>query len=93
MVLTRLLCTPWRCIMVQQGRVDLPMRKRKGSKVRSGAQPRTSVTFPPALYETLEDLAKKKKVSLAWVVREAAERYVADQWPLFGNRLVREADR
>ena len=24
--------------------------------------------------------------SLAWVVREAAEKYVADQWPLFNAR-------
>jgi ribbon-helix-helix CopG family protein len=47
--------------------------------------PRVSVSFPPELYKTLEQLAKKKKVSTAWVVREAAEKYVADQWPLFGS--------
>jgi len=34
------------------------------------------------LYKTIEDLAKRKKVSIAWVVREAVEKYVADQWPL-----------
>lgn len=44
--------------------------------------PRASVTFPPDLYQTLEAIAKAKKVSVAWVVRDAAERYVADQWPL-----------
>ena len=43
------------------------------------------MTFPPQLYRTLEDLAKRKKVSMAWVVREAAEKYVADQWPLFSG--------
>ena len=42
---------------------------------------RASVTFPPDLYRTLEDIAKEKKVSLAWVVRDAAERYVADERP------------
>jgi metal-responsive CopG/Arc/MetJ family transcriptional regulator len=42
-------------------------------------QPRASITFPPKLYRTLETLAKEKKVSLAWVVREAAEKYVAGQ--------------
>jgi len=47
--------------------------------------PRASVTFPPELYKTLEDLARKKKVSIAWVVREAAEQYVAAEWPLFRN--------
>jgi predicted DNA-binding protein len=36
------------------------------------------VSFPPELYRNLELLAKEKKVSVAWVVREAAERYVAD---------------
>ena len=40
------------------------------------------MTFPPEIYKILEDLAKRKKVSIAWVVREAVEKYVADQWPL-----------
>jgi predicted DNA-binding protein len=44
------------------------------------------VSFPPELYRTLEEIAKHKKVSLAWVVRDAAEKYVADQWPLFGGK-------
>jgi predicted DNA-binding protein len=44
---------------------------------------RASVSFPPDLYRTLEALAKQKKVSVAWVIREAAERYVEAQWPLF----------
>lgn len=43
---------------------------------------RISVSFPPALYETLEHLARDKKVSIAWVVRDAAEKYVNDHWPL-----------
>ena len=37
---------------------------------------RASISFPPELYETLESIAKQKKVSLAWVVRDAAERYI-----------------
>lgn len=44
---------------------------------------RASVGFPPELYRTLEKMATEKMVSLAWVVREAAEKYVADQWPIF----------
>ncbi|PPU94985.1 CopG family transcriptional regulator [Xanthomonas albilineans] len=43
---------------------------------------RASVTFPPELYEKLEAIARSKKVSVAWVVRDAAEKYVAEQWPL-----------
>lgn len=48
--------------------------------------PRASVSFPPELRETLERIAKQKKVSFAWVVREAAEQYVANQWPLLAGQ-------
>jgi metal-responsive CopG/Arc/MetJ family transcriptional regulator len=44
---------------------------------------RTSVSLPRDLHETLAQLAKSKKVSVAWVIRDAAESYVAEQWPLF----------
>ena len=46
---------------------------------------RASVSFPPDVYRELEKLAAAKKVSVAWVVREAAEKYVADQWPLLAG--------
>ena len=46
---------------------------------------RASVTLNFEVYRTLEALAKQKKVSTAWVLRDAAEKYVADQWPLFGK--------
>jgi predicted DNA-binding protein len=45
-------------------------------------KPRASITFPEEVYRTLEEIAKQKKVSVAWVVREATEKYVAEQWPL-----------
>lgn len=48
---------------------------------------RASISFPSDLYGTLEGIAKDKKVSLAWVVREAAERYVAEKWPLLGKPM------
>ncbi len=44
---------------------------------------RATISFPPDVYETLEVIAREKKVSLAWVVREAAEKYIGDKWPLF----------
>lgn len=53
---------------------------------RSSADPkstRTSVSFPRELYQTLEQLAVGKKVTVAWIIRDAAEKYVNDQWPLF----------
>ncbi len=60
------------------------MKERKGAARSMKAQSnpptvRATISFPPDLYETLEGLAKEKKVSLAWVVRDAAEKYVADQ--------------
>ncbi len=48
-------------------------------KTDSVAAVRASISFPPDLYKTLEEIAKRKKVSLAWVVRDAAEKYVVDQ--------------
>lgn len=44
---------------------------------------RASISFPRELYQTLEGIAREKKVSLAWVVRDAAEQYIAEKWPLF----------
>lgn len=52
---------------------------------RETKTPRASVSFPPELYATLERIAKEKKVSVAWVVREAAEMYVREKWPLFAG--------
>jgi predicted DNA-binding protein len=40
---------------------------------------RASITFPPELYSPLEAIAKSKKVSVAWVVRDAVERYVGEE--------------
>jgi len=50
-----------------------------GRKGKKKAAIRASITFPPALYSTLEEIAQEKKVSLAWVVRDASERYVAER--------------
>ena len=53
--------------------------QRKSTKAQSPSWVRASISFPPDLYETLEEIAKQQKVSLAWVVRDAAEKYVADR--------------
>ena len=59
------------------------IHERMKSEELENSSVRASISFPPELYRTLEDIARKKKVSLAWVVRDAAEKYVAEQWPLF----------
>lgn len=63
----------------------MPTKPRQSKHAPKPAALRASVSFPPDLYQTLDEIAKQKKVSLAWVVREAAEKYVADQWPLLGR--------
>lgn len=64
-------------------------KKREGKKqmkADSTAPVRATISFPPEIYKTLEEIAKQKKVSLAWVVRDAAEQYLAGKWPLLMNR-------
>jgi hypothetical protein len=51
----------------------------KASRPRH-AGPRITVTFPQADYDRVCVLARSKKVSAAWIVRDAVEKYLqADQ--------------
>jgi metal-responsive CopG/Arc/MetJ family transcriptional regulator len=62
--------------------------KRKPTSAQSNDEAiRASISFPRELYQTLEEIARQKKVSLAWVVRDAAEQYVSDRWPLFKGQV------
>lgn len=63
-------------------------KKEDGRKMKaqSTAQVRATISFPPDVYQTLEEIAKDKKVSLAWVVRDATEKYIVDKWPLLKGR-------
>ena len=70
--------------------LDMAAKSHRGGKAKSDVMPRTSVSFPPKVYKSLEDLAAKKKVSMAWVVREAVEKYLVDEFPLFGTSLLKE---
>lgn len=55
----------------------------KPHHVPSKEATRASVSFPADLYAELERIAGEKKVSVAWVVRDAVEKYVEAQYPLF----------
>ena len=61
-------------------------KAKRGTRTTRGADKsvRTSVTLPREVYETLGQLAKSKRVTVAWVIRDAAENYIAEQWPLLG---------
>lgn len=54
---------------------------------------RASISFSSEIYQILENIAKQKKVSLAWVVRDAAERYVAEEKANRGESRKRAARR
>jgi hypothetical protein len=74
------------CIVVKTGwgwRMEREQTGGKGMKPTNARTVRASISFPSEMHETLEGIAKEKKVSLGWVVREAAEKYIADKWPLF----------
>lgn len=43
---------------------------------------RITVTLPPENYELLVRMAKTKKVSASWVVRDAVEKYLTADVPL-----------
>lgn len=56
-----------------------------GDELDARVTVRASVSLPLGLHAELERIARDKKVSLAWVMRDAAEKYVADQWPLLAQ--------
>ena len=74
--------------MVHSGVAMLAKQDREDGSHEKSA--RISVSFPRDVYETIERLAKEKKVSVAWVVRNAAEKYIADQWPLLETPPIKK---
>ncbi|MBE7502220.1 MAG: CopG family transcriptional regulator [Verrucomicrobiales bacterium] len=44
---------------------------------------RITVTLPPDNYALLVRIARSKKVSASWVVRDAVDKYLAADIPLF----------
>jgi Ribbon-helix-helix protein, copG family len=74
---------PDRCNVVQKMIGEaLAMAKPRLGRPSKARSTRASVSFPEDLYAILEQIANEKKVSIAWVIRDAAEKYVSNQWPL-----------
>lgn len=59
--------------------------KEEGEEMDTQSKVRASISLPRGLHAELERIAREKKVSLAWVIRDAAEKYVADRWPLLSR--------
>jgi hypothetical protein len=53
---------------------------------------RTTVSVPAGDYAELERIALRKKVSVAWVVRDAVERYLRNESPLFHGNAAATSD-
>lgn len=60
--------------------------KKKTAVSRAKSTSRTSVSFPTDLYRVLEQIAAQQKLSVAWVIRDATEKYVSDRWPLLEQK-------
>ena len=59
----------------------MPPARRKMSTPKSAH--RLSVSLTEKQHSELLEIAKKNRVSVAWVVREAIERLLRDEQPLF----------
>jgi predicted transcriptional regulator len=54
------------------------MKRKKGTAtMKIGKMPRTTVSLPADVQERLEEIAKVKKVSVGWVIRDAVDKYLA----------------
>lgn len=45
-----------------------------------------SITLPPDHFDELNQIADQRKVSVAWLVREAVEKYLDANAPLFASK-------
>jgi len=62
------------------------MSKKRTGQGQGSQSRRVSVTFPADHYAELGRIAERKRVSVAWVVRDAVEKYLAAEAPLFRSR-------
>jgi predicted DNA-binding protein len=60
---------------------ERPM-KADENNVASHRKVRASISLPPGLHEEIERIARAKKVSIAWVVRDAVEKYLESEKPV-----------
>lgn len=68
----------------------MPAKRERTRIVKTPAALRASVSFPPEIYRTLQQIAKQKKVSVAWVMRDAADKYIAEQRRMSNARRDKE---
>jgi metal-responsive CopG/Arc/MetJ family transcriptional regulator len=60
------------------------MRKKPSPRTTTGQRSngtRITVTIPPQDYDVVLRMAKEKKVSASWIVRDAVEKYIQRESP------------
>jgi hypothetical protein len=62
------------------------MTKRPASPPNRSKVQRVSVTFPANHYTELVRISERKRVSVAWVVRDAVDAYLSADAPLLHPR-------
>jgi len=60
--------------------------KPRTAKKKAEGPARVSVSFPRDDYTELKAIAADKRVSIAWVVRDAVANYLSARTPLFGRK-------
>ena len=68
--------------------MQMPRSVEPSGTDSDGESPRITVTLRKADYEEVCRLARRMKVSNAWVIRDAVEKYVAEEEPLFRARAT-----
>jgi hypothetical protein len=67
-------------VMHINGVANMIAKRKRGRPANPGPPSvRATVSLPRDIHQTLIALAREKKVSIAWVMRDAAEKYVAEQ--------------
>ena len=62
---------------------DADMRRTKSQAAKAAT--RITVTLPQQNYEIVVRMAKNKRVSTSWIVRDAVANYLAADTPLLAN--------
>ena len=65
----------------------MPRSGRKFEDSPSRRTVRLSVTLPADVHDALERVAERQRVSMAWVMRKAAEHYLDNENPLFATHV------
>lgn len=78
-----LTAAPQWCKVVHMVRSKRRVKRRVEEKPVTGKAQRVSVSFTVEQYAFLAQLAERKRVSIAWVIRDAVDKLVSEETPLF----------